>query len=275
MIEVKKLSSVAETIHDPFSHGKLIDLVDNLIEIYKIDGRTVIRSKEEDAFLDYVLMSDQYFYDNWISQFAIGEVAGKNYFDMSTWSELTEQFTKGVIVVHEETKQFLFLIPKFIEPIYDDNSRALIERLCGLASHAKFQTQAYEQNKTIEAFAQYMVQTAENAEKHEGVTSMIPAPIYAFFNVNPKVMKAVIYIRDFYGTITSGSAEMDKLTEILRKHFEGEEVTKAEKDFVWGLTNHDFVFSENDDIEKGSGEEKLPEPKKEEFETNYFNPFFD
>lgn len=275
MKPIEKLNSIADTMVDPFSHGKLIDMVDNLIEIYKIDGRTVIRSKTEDAFLDYILMSDQYFYENWITQFAIGEVAGKNYFDMTTWSQLTEQFTKGVIVVHEETKQFLFLIPKFIEPIYNENNHYLIERLCGLASHAKFQTQIYEQNKTIETFAKCMVEISEKAEKHQGVTSLIPAPIYAFFNINPKVMKAVIYIRDFYKTVQSGTLEIDKLTEILRKHFENEPVTEAEKTFVWGLTENDFVFSEKDDIEKEKRqkeEEKIVAPNAGSVP---FNPFSD
>lgn len=275
MNKIQKLDSIAETLADPFDHGKLIDMVDNMIEIYKIDGRTVIRSKTEGEFLDYILMGDQYFYDNWITQFAIGEVAGKNYFDMTTWSNLTEQFTKGVIVVHEETKQFLFLIPKFIEPIYDENNKFLIERLCGLASHAKFQTQIYEQNKTIETFAKCMQDISKNAAKHQGVTSLIPAPIYAFFNINPKVMKAVIYIRDQYKTIQSGTTEMDKLTAILKKHFENEPVSLDEKQFVWDLTEHDFVFSEEDDIEKDNHNTTEQPPKEITPPPVAFNPFAD
>lgn len=264
--DLEKIIPAGVQIADKFNHGKLIELIDGGFETYKVDGHTLVRSKSDDEFIDYILMGDQYFYNNWITQFALGEIAGRNYFDMGTWSDLTEKLTKGVIVVHEETKQFLFLIPKFIEPQYSENARSIIDRLCTIASNAKFQ-QGEQQAETVNTFAQQLMYVTEKDVPNEGLTGLIPAAIYEFYDIVPKAMKAVIYIRDHYRTITEDDDRMDKLTAILKNHFRGKLVSDADKKFVLELTNGEFNFDDGvDRTGSGESESQLPPPVEEEYD---------
>lgn len=268
MSKLEKTAKIKEAINDSFEHEDLIELVDEKVVTYSADGKTISFSLAENEFVDYVLMGDEYFYNNWLTQFAIGTVAGRNYFDMSTWSEITDRFTKGVIVVHEETKAFLFIIPKFIEPNYSAEAQALICRLSRMAGRSKNQSRE-EATKTVSAFAKLFQEISSKEKEHGGVTDLIPNRIYEMFKVNPKVLKDVIYIRDHFKTIGANDKNGDEATRIITKRYNNEPITKKEKEFIWSLTEGQYIFADG-----GISEDNATQPSKPK-KTVAFNPFAD
>lgn len=270
MGDLKKLDTFSNRIKDKDDHDELLQLVDEKVISYSADGRIISFSVGENQFIDYVIMGDEYFYHNWLTQFAIGTVAGRNYFDMTTWSEITDKFTKGVIVVHEQTKDFLFLIPKFIEPNYDATAMAVITRLSRKAGNGKNQSKE-NATKTVSVFAKLFTEITNRQKAHDGVTDLVPDRIYKMFNVNPKVLKDVIYIRDHFKTIGTSDEAGDEATRIITKNYNGEKVTQKEKEFIWSLTNNQYIFADGAIVKEETVKQTDDKPKH----VPKFDPFSD
>lgn len=227
-------------------HGKLIQSLEQA-NIYDIGGIPVVQDKVSGELLDFVLMDETYFKDNWLAMFAIGCVNGINYFDMKSWYDLTDQFTSGVIVIDQHTHIPVFAIPKFIEPLYQPATREMISRLTRMASEANVQTNPAAQEATVSELAMLIKELSENeGYKYEGVTGRIPPEVYAYYGVNPKVMKAMIFIRDCYRTLTPDMPIWNTVEAILKKHYAHQSVTYEEKKIIWQLTEQEFDFGDND-----------------------------
>lgn len=228
-------------------HGKLIHSLEQA-NIYDIGGIPVVQDKASGELLDFILMDETYFKDNWLAMFAIGSVNGINYFDMKSWYDLTEQFTSGVIIIDQHTHIPVFAIPKFIEPLYQPSTREMISRLSRMASEAHVQTNPAAQEATVSELAMLIKTLSENEDyRYEGVTGRIPPEVYAYYGVNPKVMKAMIFIRDCYGTLTPDMPVWSTVEAILKKHYTNQSVTYEEKKIIWQLTEQEFDFGDADD----------------------------
>lgn len=268
--DVKIAGEIKGLLTDEYDHSNLINFVDDDLTTYVINGHTVVKDNRTGEFIDYVLMSDQYFYSNWVAQFAIGVVGGKNYFNITAWSDITEQLTKGVMIVNEETKKLLFIIPKFIDPVYSPEARAVVDELLRIANNVQFQKDSREQHNTISALSQNLNDIADNDVPNLGLTGLIPPVIYELYNINPKAMKAVIYIRDHYGKINDDPT-FDRLNQVLKRYFDGDPISSDEKQFVGSLCNNEFIF---DDSVNGENNGEIKKEAPAEYKRG-FSPFED
>jgi len=238
-------------------HGKLIEFMADGYRSLEISGRTVIQTKDGE-FIDYVLMDETFFVENWLSQFAIGHVGSKNYFNHTAWSSITDGFTKGVIVLNAE-KQPVCLIRKFIDMDLNADQQHYMTQYARKASQAKFIPETQEANQLINEFANAVdIITGQNPD-YDTLTAMIPLDYYLKHNVDPEVLKQVIYIRDNFAVngepIDPQSDLIKDIEVILYKHARGEGTTKAERDLVSSVTNGNFVFDENTNtVEDGKQE---------------------
>lgn len=238
---------------DKSKHGKLIEFMTDAFRSVEIAGKNVIQTPDGE-FIEYVLMEEQYFVDNWLVQFAIGHVGEKNYFNHSEWSRLTNAFTKGVIVLNED-KQPVVLIRKFIDMDLNYMQQHYLQDVAGQASDAKFIPNKEEADELVNRFADAVkVITSQNPD-YDTLTSMIPLEYYLSKGVDPTVVKQVIYIRDNYqidGKPIEPDCEVMKEVEaILYKYARQERVTDKEKALVQEITNGDFIFDETSNKVEG------------------------
>lgn len=267
MQHIKKVDKIKDKVSLK-DHGKLVDLIDNSLTAYHIGNDLALKSNTGGEFIDNVLMSDQYFYDHWITQFAIGEVGGRNYFNMQAWSDITEKFTKGVLIVHEDTKQFLFHIPKFIKLQNSEEATFVLNNVCKIANNIKFQNDPAVKEQSINTFSEVVVDIMENDVPVPTLTELVPDEIYKLYDIVPNALKAMIYIRDHYKSISPTDPNFDKATNILKNHFSGRLVSEKDKQFIKSLTNGDFYFEESE-LQTTETKEEAPVKVEE------FNPFAD
>lgn len=232
---------------DRSKHGKLIEFMTDAFKSVEIAGKNVIQTPDGE-FIEYVLMEEKYFIDNWLVQFAIGHVGEKNYFNHEAWSRLTNAFTKGVIVLNED-KQPVVLIRKFIDMDLNYMQKHHLQDVAGQASDAKFIPNKEEADELVNRFAEAVkVITSQNPD-YDTLTSMIPLEYYLRNGVDPTVVKQVIYIRDNYKIndepIEPDCEVMKEVEAILYKYARMEPVTAKEKALVTEVTNGDFIFDES------------------------------
>lgn len=244
---------------DRAKHGKLIQFMTDAFKSVEIAGKNVIQTPDGE-FIEYVLMEEKYFIDNWLVQFAIGHVGEKNYFNHESWSRLTDAFTKGVIVLNEE-KQPVVLIRKFIDMDLNHMQQHHMTDVSRQASAAKFIPNKDEADELVNRYAQAVtIITSQNPE-YDTLTSMIPLEYYLNNGVDPTVVKQVIYIRDTYQIdgkpIEPDCEVMKKVEATLYKFARGEYVSPEEKALVTEITNGDFIF----DQDPNKVEDKVNQPE--------------
>lgn len=236
-------------IQDQMSHGDLIEFLTGSFNSAEIDGNIVLQTKDGE-FLDYVLMDEQYFLDNWLVQFALGFVGGKSYFDHESWYKLTNGFIKGVIVVNETRTSALF-IRKFLEAMIPEEGREVLEQVARAAGVAKVIMDNHEKTQIINQLAEQIKYISKVADEKasNSLSSLIPDEYYAKHGVHPLTLQQVIYIRDTYKhqgvAIDPGSELLTKVETILKRwNLEGM-ASPADKKFITELTNGDFIFDQS------------------------------
>lgn len=256
---------------DKFKHGKLIEFMTDSFRNVEIAGKQVIQTLDGE-FIEYVLMEEEYFVQNWLTQFAIGHVGQKNYFNHEQWSKLTNAYTKGVIVLNKDN-QPVVLIRKFIDMDLGDELQHYMDHYSRQASQAAHVPDKNEADEIITKFAQVVEQITEQNPDYDTLTAMIPYEYYLRNGIDPTVVKQCIWIRDNYkfaGEPIDPDSDIMKAVEIvLYKHARGEPTSEKERSLVFNLTNGDFNF---DGAVNKVDNEQLP---AEETPAQSFDPLAD
>lgn len=246
-------------------HGGLHQFVTEAYKSATIEGQEIIQTPDGDL-LEHVLMDEDYFVNNWLGQFALANVAGHCYFDHASWGAMTQQFTKGVIVV-SAAREYLFAIPKFSQAILPDEAKHVMDELARRAGVAQLVPDENEKTKIINNFAvqaKYVGDVAQS-QGHVTITDMIPAEFYATHDVSPLAMKQTIFIRDKYNP---SEADLERVDVILKKWNMEKVVSPADRKFIQTVTQDNFIFDEGDDmVAPVVGQEKTDEVP--------FDPFAD
>lgn len=250
-------------MEDDLDHGKLVELATKSIKIAELDGQELIQTPDG-QFLEHLFMDEDYFVNNWLAQFALGTVGGRSYFDFEGWGNLTAMFTKSIVVVDAE-KNPMLVIPKFSTAMIPEEGKAFLERFATEAGNAKNAVEESEKDRIIKEFAVKVKKIGEISDQvmPVGLTAMIPDHYYARFDVNPVVMQQVIYLRDVY---KPEDKHLDRAETILKTWNKDKIVTQVDREFMYTLTNGDFIFDDGvNTVEQNvQGEQHVPE--QEEFD---------
>lgn len=273
MIPEGKESIVEEIrgrVNDVYEHDRLIDMLVYSFKKHNIGGKDVFTSPEGDL-LDYVLMEEQYFIDNWLTQFAIGRIGEKSYFDLDYWNELTENLTKGVIILDSDNVPIL-IIPKFVGSNFTPDEQSFIDSKSRLAASAKDIPDQREVAQILNAFSQQITRVISAGRDYEDpLTKLIPVEYYQKHNINTEVLKQVIYIRDHFKyngeAIEPESEVIGNIEKILLKNFNRENISKEEKNLINEITGGNFIFNSD----SNTVDTKNSSPQEEE----PFSPFED
>ena len=252
--ETKKLYN-PETIRSlprdiQMNHGDLVELMESKLRHLQIDGRLVMQD-EYGEFIGYKLMEEDYFVEHWLAQFALGRIDGTCYFDLDGWYDLTDGYTNGIIVLNSEEKNYLFIIDSFITINFGSNElKNAFQSLGNRASKiASPMIPIEEKAKHINDFAVALEINDNKAPKEENedkFTSLIPNWFYAKHNVNPNVMKSLIYIRTNYkykgNSIDPDSDIFSKIESIMTKYYTGENLSTLEKELITEVTNGELIL---------------------------------
>jgi hypothetical protein len=230
---------------DRAKHGKLEELLTS-IKCVEIAGKQVIQTPDGE-FLEYVMMEEEFFVDNWLSQFAIGNVAGRNYFNQDAWNKMTDGYTKGVIVLNTD-KEPVVLIRKFIDMDLNVNQAAYVEQYTRHASHAANMPNKEHVDAVVTSLADIISAVTVQNPEYDTLTAMIPYEYYLSKGVDPAVLKQVIYIRDTFTykgeTIDLESDLLKKVEAILYKNARDEKINKAEVALIDEITQGSFIFND-------------------------------
>lgn len=246
---------------DKAKHGKLLEFLGS-IKTVQLAGKDIIQTPGGE-FIEYVFMDEQYFIDNWLAQFAIGNVAGKNYFDQDGWNRLTDGYTKGVIVLNQD-KDPTLLIRKFIDMDLNPNQQAYFDQYTRTASHAAHIPNKDEVDSIMASLADILSQAAAQNPDYDTLTAMIPYEYYLSKGIDPTVMKQVIYIRDHYTykgePIDPTGPLIAQIETILYKNARGEAIQKEEVVLINEVTNNEFEF--NDTVNKVDTQDSVVQEEK-------------
>lgn len=258
---------------DKGKHGKLIDFLSSSFRSHEVGGKNIIQSIDGE-FLEYVLMDEQYFLDNWLAQFAIGTPGTKNYFNHQGWSDMTNGFTKGVIILNDEQQPTL-IIRKFIDMDLGINAQAYLDHYARQASFAQYVPEKAEADEIVQKFAEVAVAVTGQNPDYDTLTAMIPYEYYLRHGVDPTVVKQVIHIRDNFTykgePIGEESEVLPQVEAILYKNARNEKLTQSEKNLIIEITNDGFIF--NDDA--NNVDTKVQEKKQEDIPDDDYDPMVD
>lgn len=248
---------------DVREHGLLTDLF-STIRSMDLGGKNIIQTLDG-QFIEYILMDEDYFVNNWLAQFAIGRTGKHNYFDQTGWNKLTDGYTKGVIVINEE-KLPVLIIRKFIDMNLDTNQASLLEHYTRRASDAANIPNKSEVDKVLSGLADIVTNVTEITNPdYDTLTAMVPYEYYLSKGINPIVMKQVIWIRDNYTyeglPLTAESPVLKEIEGALLKNANGDPISQAEIDLVIKVTNGDFEF--NGIPNKVETQNSSPAPQKD------------
>lgn len=261
---------------DAVEHGALLDLINNSFRAADIGPHNVIQSLDGE-FIDFVLMDENYFVDNWLVQFAIGHVGEKNYFDHHGWSKLTQAFTKGVIVL-DANKEPVLVIKKFVDLNLNDEQKAHLyehSRNAAFASTAGDDSIKDEIIKELSGTIGYICNTNMSvANGADRLSTMIPYDYYISKGIDPIVMKQVIYLRDTYSyngePLTEQEEVMKEVERIMKSNQKCEPISKQDRELIMTITEGDFIFhDEGNELEPTS---QTDSSKKEKPEESEFDP---
>lgn len=226
---------------DKAKHGKLIGFLENSFASAMVGGKKVIQTLDGE-FIDYVIMEEEFFVDNWLMQFAIGSVNDINYFNHNEWSRITDAFTKGVIVINED-QQPVCLVRKFIDMDLNANQEYHLQNAARHGSQAKFVPESMEADQIIQKFAQDVdIITSQNPD-YDTLTAMIPIEYYQRHGIEPEAAKNVMYIREHYNCPED---DLDRVKDIMYRVVRNESVSKEDQAFICKITNNEFNFNSGD-----------------------------
>lgn len=235
---------------DKVKHGKMLEFLQSIKSV-EIAGKNVIQLPDGE-FAEYVLMEEEYFVNNWLSQFAIGFVNGVNYFNQSEWYRLTDAFTKGVIVLNED-KEPVLLIRKFTDIDMSPNSRSYLEyHVNKIGANAKFNPNKAEVDQALGTLTEIVQKLTEQNQDYDTLTMMIPWEYYISKGVNFYIMKQLIYIRDnfnYKGVPVNGNEELlIQIEDILKRNALKEPIYTKERELIHEITNGTFIFYDGEHV---------------------------
>lgn len=230
-------------------HHKLVHYLSNSFHAGDVGGEQVIQDKSGE-FLEYILMDQEYFNQNWLGQFALGRIGDKCYFDFTGWGQLTHNFTVGVMVVNQE-KEPLFVIRKFTDTNLGDWGDAWLAQYSREAANINNEIDEHAKDISVGKYAdKVMALIADvNAAGHDpsDVSNLVPDEYYKQHGLNKNALQGTIYIRDNF-TVGGNPIDPDgeifqRVDKVLNKWFNTETVTDADKQFIKELTNGRFNFN--------------------------------
>lgn len=229
---------------DKIKHGKMLEFLQSIKSV-EIAGKNVIQLPDGE-FAEYVLMEEEYFVNNWLSQFAIGFVNGVNYFDQEGWFRLTDAFTKGVIVLNAD-KEPVLLIRKFTDIDMSSNNRSYLEyHVNKIGANAKFNPNKAEVDQALGTLTEIVEKLTEQNADYDTLTMMIPWEYYLSKGVNFYIMKQLVYIRDTFsykGVPVKGNDELlTQIEDILKRNALKQPILIREKELIAEITGNTFIF---------------------------------
>lgn len=235
---------------DNRKHSKLLELAAS-IKSLEINGQQILQTPDGD-FVEYVLMEEEFFVDNWLSQFAIGRVGGKNYFNQQGWNVITDGYTKGVIVINED-KDAVLIIRKFIDMNLNANQRHALESYTRGASETLHIQDKARVDEAVDSLSIVIGKITEiKNPDYDVLTAMIPLEYYLSKGINPFVMKQVIYIRDTYKYKDIPMVEQEdvlkKVEQILHNNIIGMKIPIEDIKLVTEITNGEFIFNGSENV---------------------------
>lgn len=250
---------------DKTKHGKLINFMSNSYRYAEVGGKQVIQTADGE-FVEYTLMEEEFFVDNWLMQFAIGNVADKNYFNHEAWSKLSDGFTKGVIVINSE-QQPVCLIRKFIDMDLNETQEQYMSLESRKASVAKYVPNEMEADQIVQSYADAVELITGQNPDYDTLTAMIPWSYYLSHGINPTAAKNVMYIKDVFNC---PEEDIDEVQRLMYKNESAEVLTAKEKAFISKLTQDTFIFNDgsNKVEDNNSANQVVAEPEE-------FDPFAD
>lgn len=252
---------------DRSKHGELKEFLTKIRSL-DIHGKQVIQTPDGD-FIEYVFMEESYFVKNWLAQFALGNVSGRNYFNTGSWNRITDGYTKGVIVL-DENKEPVLVIRKFTDMDLNVNQTNLVEQYTRRAAQAANMPDKSQVDQVINSLTDILIKVTEQNPDYDTLTAMIPFDYYLSKGINPIVMKQVIYIRDNFTHkgLPISPEVLKEVEDILYKNSRAEKVTKQERALVDEITGGQFIFN---------GEQNKVDTNSSQAETNSapFDPMAD
>lgn len=248
---------------DPEQHLELMEFLSNTFKFIKIDGHEIIQTKEG-LFVEHVVIDQDYFNDNWLTQFAIGTVGGKNYFNMDGWSSITDGFVKGAIIVDKD-KNYKFVIPKFVGLDLSFAARSKMLEIAHIGDEAKHIPDPQRRARAQNTYSAHVINILNNDDHGpRDLPSCIPEWYYKEHNVSPDTMQQVIYIRDTYkfagNDIEPDGPVMERIKKVLYKWNTTNKASADDKKFIMDITNNEFSFDyEQDMVAKEEQDKKVPD----------------
>lgn len=248
---------------DQNKHGKMLEFLQS-IKTVEIAGKNIIQLPDGE-FAEYVLMEEEYFVNNWLAQFAIGFVGGKNYFDQASWFKLTDAFTKGVIVLNED-KEPVLVIRKFTDIDMSANNMSHLEyHVRKIGANAKFNPNKAEVDQALGSLTDIIQKLTAQNKDYDTLTMMIPWEYYISKGVNFYIMKQLVYIRDnfsYKGVPVNGNDKLlDQIEDILKRNALNEPVHAKEKELINEITGNTFIFNTGGNVVETK--DTPSEPEKE------------
>ncbi|QZA70553.1 hypothetical protein AH04_70 [Erwinia phage AH04] len=235
---------------DKQKHGKLMEFL-NSVRSLDVAGKKIIQLPDGE-FAEYILMEEEYFVDNWLTQFAIGFIDKTNYFNQDGWYRLTDGFTKGVIVINAE-KDPVVIIRKFIDMDMSVNNQSYLEYYVRtIGANAKFNPNKAEVDDALNELTNIVEKLTEQNPDYDTLTMMVPWDYYLSKGVNPRVLKQVIYIRDkftYQDQPIAGNDELLKqIEDILYRNDAKKVISFSEKKLINEITGNTFIFHDGGNI---------------------------
>jgi hypothetical protein len=234
---------------DQQKHGKLLEFLRS-VRAMEISGKKIIQLPDGE-FAEYILMEEEYFVQNWLTQFAIGFINDKNYFNQDAWFRMTDGYTKGAIILNED-KEPVLVIRKFIDMDMSVNNQSYLEYYVRtMGANAKFNPNKAEVDATLNELTNIVEKLTEQNPEYDTLTMMIPHEYYQRHGVNPAALKQFIYLRDtatYQGLPINGNDQLlDQLESIINRNATGQTLSFNEKKLiseVTASTGHEFKFND-------------------------------
>lgn len=258
--------------NDPDQHGKFIDFVTGAFKYVKIGEHEIIQTPDG-ALVEHVLMEEDYFVENWLTQFAIARVNGKNYFDLAGWSELTEGFTKGVIILNEN-KELVFIIRKFTDMSLNYHAKDYMNRACRAGTQAHSVPDEQSRDEIITKLSTNVKGLLkDHVNDDTSITAMIPKQYYIDKGISVDTLQQLIYIRDNFeyagSPIDPEGDIMKRLEKVLRKWNTEYVVEEQDKKFVIDITQGTFNFNKPSHLVEEESKQQPSKPVTQEVDDEF------
>lgn len=212
----------------------------NDITVHEIDGKLMM-GNDSLPFNVACVLTEKEFVKNWIMPFALGNDLGINYFNGPVWHSMTNKGTQAVMVVDDDDHNVPVLL---VQPMITHSLTPGDFELLRLTSQHIQQVQAdvqRSQDPNATMGAAKMLRDRIEA-KRITITDLVSPEFYAKHGIIPAVEQKIYYIKDI---IRKGKAPIEDITksrDMLYRDHRGEHVTDEEYQFLYTLSQGNFII---------------------------------